>query len=253
MRYPVTHEEAEKWFSEFVSQRLAGFGTHYGALSRRSMIAYHSVLSPLLNSGLLIPERVMSRVGANEAFIAGMIRREFMRALYVNPGTNGVDHPHSAVPTRNFVGVRRRLSPNWYDAATGIDPVDTAIAAVQRFAYTPHTDRALLGTAMLMCDVAPGAVYRWFMEMFVDSYNWTLVGPVMCVSQHSYGPVSDGPYLPSAAKIRETSDYAAGAWCAKWDALLARMRSKRHAALGITRGPDEPEAVRTANRLLTLI
>ena len=51
--WPVTRAESLAWLDDFVARRLADFGPYEDALSRRSETVFHSVLSPLLNLGLL--------------------------------------------------------------------------------------------------------------------------------------------------------------------------------------------------------
>ena len=33
----------------------------------------------------------------------------------------------------------------------------------------------VLGGFMFLCEFDPKEIYRWFMEMFVDSYDWVMV------------------------------------------------------------------------------
>jgi Uncharacterized protein related to deoxyribodipyrimidine photolyase, COG3046 len=42
----------------------------------------------------------------------------------------------------------------------------------------------ILGNLMLLCEIHPHAVYQWFMELFIDSYDWVMVPNVYGMSQY---------------------------------------------------------------------
>ncbi len=41
----------------------------------------------------------------------------------------------------------------------------------------------ILGNFMLLCEFDPDEVYIWFMELFIDSYDWVMVPNVYGMSQ----------------------------------------------------------------------
>jgi deoxyribodipyrimidine photolyase-related protein len=45
----------------------------------------------------------------------------------------------------------------------------------------------VVGNFMLLCEFDPDEVYRWFMEMFVDAYDWVMVPNVYAMSQFADG------------------------------------------------------------------
>ena len=57
--YPATHKEAETWLEEFLNTRFAEFGPYEDAIVAKEAILNHSVLSPLINVGLLTPQQVI--------------------------------------------------------------------------------------------------------------------------------------------------------------------------------------------------
>ena len=74
-------------------------------------------------------------------------------------------------------------------------------------AYTHHIERLMvLGNLMLLLSISPDEVYRWFMELFIDSYDWVMIGNV-----YSMGMWADGgktmrkPYISSNAYIEKMS------------------------------------------------
>ncbi|MHB8865720.1 MAG: hypothetical protein ACYC6N_25360 [Pirellulaceae bacterium] len=59
---------------------------------------------------------------------------------------------------------------------TGIEPADTVIRRVLRYAYCHHIERLMiLGNFMLLCEIDPAAIYQWFVELFIDAYDWVMV------------------------------------------------------------------------------
>ncbi len=67
-------------------------------------------------------------------------------------------------------------------------------------------------------------VYKWFMEMFIDSYDWVMVPNVYGMSQFSDGGLmSTKPYISGSNYLFKMSDYKKGDWQLIWDALFWRF------------------------------
>ena len=132
--------------------------------------------------------------------------------------------------TRNYWGHTRPIPPGFYNGTTGIAPVDHAIQAVLDTGYCHHIERLMiLGNFMLLCDIAPDDVYRWFMELFIDAYDWVMVPNVYGMSQHADGGrMTTKPYISGSSYVLKMSDFKKGPWCAIWDALYWRFVD-RHA------------------------
>lgn len=223
--FPTTHEGAVRALHRFLQHRLAAFGPYQDAITAGEAPAnafhFHSVLSAAINVGLLTPDQVLvTTLGfaethkvpleSVEGFVAQILGwREYMRAAYVR----------LPVPA-NRLGHRRRLSRAWYTGETGLLPVDTAIRRVTQHAYLHHIERLMIvGNAMFLCEVQPAEVYRWFMELFADSWDWVMVGNVYYMSQWASDALTTKPYISSSAYVLRMSDYQKGDWCADWDAL----------------------------------
>jgi deoxyribodipyrimidine photolyase-related protein len=227
--WPTTRKQARAWLDEFVEQRLAGFGPYEDALTTRSETLFHSLLSPMLNMGLLTPDEVLDRVldhadghdvplNSLEGFVRQVIGwREFIRGVY---------RQHSEEQDEaNFFSHARELTDHWYDGTTGIPPLDDAIGAAQRLGWTHHIPRLMvLGNLMTLCEIRPRSAHRWFMEMFVDSSEWVM-GP----NVYGMGLFSDGgifatkPYICGSNYLRKMSDYPGGEWCDVVDGLYWRF------------------------------
>ena len=42
--------------------------------------------------------------------------------------------------------------------------------------YSYHIERLMvIGNFMLLCKIKPNDVYRWFMELYIDAYDWVMV------------------------------------------------------------------------------
>ena len=113
----------------------------------------------------------------------------------------------------------------FYTATTGIEPVDDAIRTVLQTGYCHHIERLMvLGNFMLLCEIDPDEVYRWFMELFIDAYDWVMVPNVYGMSQFADGGLmSTKPYISSSNYILKMSNYSKGDWQATWDGLFWRF------------------------------
>lgn len=227
--YPISRREALEWLDEFLRHRLAEFGDYEDAIEPRHFRLFHSVLSPLLNNGMITPKEVLVQVinqaekykipmNSLEGFVRQVIGwREFIRGVY---------HFHGRTSrTQNFWGFERDMPSAFYTGNTGIPPVDDAIRKVLKTGYCHHIERLMvLGNFMLLCEIHPKAVYQWFMELFIDAYDWVMVPNVYGMSQFADGGLfATKPYIGGSNYIRKMSSYAAGEWCEVWDGLFWRF------------------------------
>ncbi len=232
--YPVTHGQAECWLDDFLEQRLVDFGAYEDAISQTHRVMWHGVLTPMLNIGLLTPQQVLDRtlqradagdvpLNSLEGFIRQIVGwREFMAVMYRRFG--------GRMRTSNFWNFEDQPIPDaFYKATTGLPPIDDAIAHTLQTGYCHHIERLmLLGNLMLLCGFHPNRVYLWFMELFVDAYDWVMVPNVYGMSQFADGGIfTTKPYLSGSNYVRKMSDYRKGDWCSTWDALFWSF-IKRH-------------------------
>lgn len=227
--YPITHEASERWLKSFLRRKLKSFGDYQDAMLEKEPFLFHSVLSPMLNIGLLTPDQILqetlayasqNRVPLNclEGFIRQIIGwREFMRAVYILKGEEE--------RKMNFFQHTRKLPGSFYQGQTGLYPVDTVIHRLLRHAYAHHIERLMiLGNILLLCEMDPDDVYRWFMEHFIDAHDWVMVPNVYGMSQYADGGLlTTKPYISSSNYIRKMSDFREGEWCRLWDSLYWRF------------------------------
>ncbi|MBS1988587.1 cryptochrome/photolyase family protein [Candidatus Dependentiae bacterium] len=223
--YPVTTAQSLKWLGNFLKTKLKLFGSYQDAMKESNPISFHSLLSPLLNSGLLLPQTVINEtleyankeeipLNSLEGFIRQIIGwREFVRGVYCLTG--------KSQKSSNFFKHKKRLSKGFWKATTGVTPLDISINHVLKYAYTNHIERLMvIGNFMLLSQIHPDDVYQWFMELFIDAYDWVMVPNVYGMSQYADGgSMTSKPYCSSSKYILGMSDYKKGAWCELWDAL----------------------------------
>ena len=225
--YPTNFEEADKWLNDFLKNRFTLFGDYEDAICKENNFLWHSLLSPLLNSGLLTPDLVIKKAlsyaekekvpfNSLEGFIRQIIGwREFICLVYEKYGTK--------MRTSNFWNFEDKPIPNsFYEGNTGIEPVDTIIKKIIKFGYCHHIERLMIiGNFMLLCRIHPNQVYKWFMEMFIDSNDWVMVPNVYGMSQFSDGGIfSTKPYISSSNYVKKMSNFKSGNWCLVWDGLF---------------------------------
>ncbi|MDX1908322.1 MAG: cryptochrome/photolyase family protein [Bacteroidia bacterium] len=235
-QYPVTRGQALAGLADFIRVRLRQFGDYEDAMVARHAHLWHSVLTPALNIGLLQPEEVVAQVLAAHAdapiplnSLEGFIRqvigwREFVRLMYLREGV--------PMRTRNFFDHQAPLTPALWEGRTGLLPYDHLVQQLHRTAYSHHISRLMIaGNLMLLAGIHPDEVYRWFMCLYIDAYDWVMVPNVYAMSQYADGGLmTTKPYISGSAYVLKMSDYPRGAWCAKWDALYWQFVA-RHVAL----------------------
>lgn len=227
--YPVTHQESSDWLEQFLEHRFEHFGIYEDAMVMNDSILHHSVLSPMLNIGLLDPATITQRIleyGHKHSTplnsLEGLIRqltgwREFIRAVY--------QRENITQRTKNYWGFTRKIPASFWTGTTGIIPVDHVIHKTLESGYAHHIERLMvLGNFMLLCEFDPDEVYKWFMEMFVDAYDWVMVPNVYGMTQFADGGLmTTKPYISGSNYIMKMSDYPKGPWQEIWDGLFWRF------------------------------
>ena len=120
------------------------------------------------------------------------------------------------------------LTESWYSGNTGIKPLDDCIKLTLRDGYVHHIPRLMvISNLMNLCEVHPKSIYKWFMEMYIDSSDWVMVPNVYGMATYSDGGLmSTKPYTCASSYILRMSDYQKGEWCDIVDGLYWRFLSK---------------------------
>ncbi|MBT8235376.1 MAG: cryptochrome/photolyase family protein, partial [Bacteroidia bacterium] len=230
--YPTNFKDTQEWFKNFLEERFMEFGSFEDAIMADHSILNHSVLTPMLNVGLILPKDILKNslayaeandipINSTEGFIRQIIGwREFIRGIYQIRGSDQ--------RKLNYWGFTRKIPPSFYDGTTGIDPVDKTISKILRTGYCHHIERLMvLGNFMLLCEFDPDEVYRWFMELFIDAYDWVMVPNVYGMSQFSDGGLmATKPYISSSNYLMKMSNYKKGEWQDTWDGLFWNFMHK---------------------------
>ncbi len=225
----TTHNQAQKWLDDFLEKRFRNFGPYEDTVDSTRPFLFHSLLSPYLNIGLLTPQQILDKTiswaekndvhfSSVEGFVRQIIGwREFIRAMYDSRDFN-----------QNYFHHQRKLTSIWYDGTTGIEPLDTVIQRVMTFGYLHHIERLMIvGNLMLLSEIHPDEVYRWFMELFIDSANWVMAPNVYGMSQFADGgSFATKPYIAGSNYVLKMSNYKKGTWCETMDGLYWRFIDK---------------------------
>jgi len=230
--YPIDFESSENWLTQFFEVRFHEFGSYEDAIVKEENFLNHSLLSPLINVGLLHPKDVIDTaiefayqndvpINSTEGFVRQILGwREFIRGVYEAKGTEE--------RTKNFWKFSRKIPKSFYDGSTGIEPIDDVIKKINQTAYAHHIERLMvLGNFMVLCEFNPDEVYQWFMELFIDAYDWVMVPNVYGMSLFADGGLmSTKPYISSSNYIMKMSNYKKGDWQQTWDGLFWTFMDK---------------------------
>ena len=229
--WAVTHSDARKQFKSFLRNYFKSFGDFQDAIDKENTTLFHSLLSPYINSGLLDPmECIVDAISyfkkaeheipinALEGFVRQILGwREFIRGVYWE------NMPQ--YKEMNFWSHDKSLNQNWYSGETGIPLLDDAIKESAATGYTHHINRLMIiSNLMNLSNIRPSEIYRWFMEMYVDSADWVMVPNVFGMGTYADGGIfSTKPYICGSSYMLRMSNYKKGEWCDAVDGLYWRF------------------------------
>lgn len=227
--YPTTFDEASSSLDDFLEKRMKLFGDYEDAFVKDQHFLFHSLLTAPLNIGLLTPQQILDKtfelhkthdfpINSLEGFVRQIIGwREFMRGIYEFEGV--------FERTNNHWNHSRKIPEAFWTGNSGIEPVDNVIEKVLKFGYTHHIERLMImGNFMLLCEFDPDDIYKWFMEMYIDAYDWVMVPNVYGMTQYTDGGlITTKPYISGSNYVKKMSDFGKGEWAEIWDALYWRF------------------------------
>jgi deoxyribodipyrimidine photolyase-related protein len=213
---PVTHAAAEQLRDDFVLRRLADFGPFEDAMSSRSRLLFHSLLSPLINIGLLDPlETAQAAVQAYHDGLAplnsveGFVRqiigwREYMYLRYWELMPD--------LQQANAWQAERPLPAWFWHGQTEMRCLQHVLAGVHRDGYSHHIERLMvLANFATLAGIRPQEVNDWFLFSYVDAYDWVVTPNVIGMGLNADGgQIATKPYIAGGAYIERMSDYCAG-------------------------------------------
>ena len=148
-----------------------------------------------------------------------------MRGAYVTSATR--------MRTANSLRHERKLTAAWYSGTTGLPPFDDLVKKALAHAYVPQNQRLMVAVSlMLLCEIHPDDIRRWLSELFIDSYDWSVLPNVygMCqLADKQTSPIK----LPISASsyLLQISHYERGQWADVWDGLFWRFVDKHQSLL----------------------
>ncbi|MFP4287573.1 MAG: cryptochrome/photolyase family protein [Candidatus Izemoplasmataceae bacterium] len=219
--HPTSKMEALKQMTFFFTHKFNHFGPYQDALSEIDPYLFHSNLSSSLNIGLLNPLDIVNAalkthapIESKEGFIRQIIGwREYIRAVYHLKG--------NTMRKMNVLNHHYKLSDAWLQATTNIPILDYVIEKLIHTSYSHHIERLMvLGNTMMMCHVDPNEVYKYFMAMHIDAYDWVMVPNVYGMSQYASGDLMiTKPYFSSANYLLKMG-VKKGEWETIYEALF---------------------------------
>ena len=226
------YDDVVKLLKFFIKEKLNLFGDYEDAVDQRDNILFHSALSPYINLGLITPDLIINqvldfnkkneiRMNSLEGYVRQIVGwREFMRGIYQNYSNE--------MESSNFFKHERKMNNSWYEGTTGLLPLDYAIKNSINYGWSHHIERLMiLSNIMNLCEVKPVYVYKWFMEMFVDSSDWVMAPNVYGMGLFSDGGIfSTKPYICGSSYLLKMMDFKKGEWCNTMDGLYWRFIDK---------------------------
>ena len=211
--FAVTHEEAMRQKRNFLDNALSDFGDYQDAMVTDAPFLWHSILSPYINLGLLDPVDLCRDVEARyrddkaplnavEGFIRQIIGwREYVRGIYWREGPD--------YTRRNHLNAQRDLPDFYYTGDTDMHCLSQAIGQTLDHGYAHHIQRLMItGNFAMLAGVDPYQVHQWYLEVYVDAYEWVEAPNVVGMSQYADGGIlASKPYASSGAYINRMSDY----------------------------------------------
>ena len=192
---------------------LPQFGDYEDAMLTGERHLWHSILSPYLNAGLLDPLDLCRRAEAEYRAgraplnsVEGYVRqilgwREYMRGIYWREGPD--------YARRNFFGNTRALPGFYWTGETDMHCMAQALGQTLATAHAHHIQRLMVtGNFALLIGADPYQVHLWYLEIYVDAYEWVELPNTLGMSQYGDGGLlGSKPYAGSGAYINRMSDY----------------------------------------------
>ena len=227
--FVTEYKDILKLLDFFIKEKLNLFGDYEDAVDQKNNILFHSALSPYLNLGIITPDIIIQKImnfhqikGVRLNSLEGYVRqiigwREFMRGIYQGFSKE--------MENGNFFKHSRKMKKTFYNGNTGLDPLDHSIKNADKYGWSHHIERLMiLSNIMNLCEVEPKSVYKWFMEMFVDSSDWVMVPNVYGMGLFSDGGIfATKPYICGSSYFMKMMDFKRGDWCNIMDGLYWRF------------------------------
>ena len=213
--WPSNREESLELLEYFCKQLLPYFGEYQDSMYDGNAFLFHSRLSFSLNTKMISPLEVVSKVEAywrehpdkvDIAQVEGFIRqiigwREYMRGIYwaKMPDYAGL----------NYFSHDRKLPEFFWTGKTKMSCLKHAISQSLEQAYAHHIQRLMVtGNFALLAGIHPDEVDAWYLGIYIDAIEWVEITNTRGMSQFADGGiVGTKPYVSSANYIDKMSNY----------------------------------------------
>ncbi len=211
--WPVTAADAAAQMRWFLKHALPHFGDFQDAMLTGQPTLWHSLLSPAINCGLIDPLALChaaeaeyragrAPLNAVEGFIRQILGwREYVRGIYWREGPDYV--------RRNHLSATRPLPAFYWTGNTDMHCMSEAIGQTLASGHAHHIQRLMItGNFALIAGIDPHAVHLWYLEIYVDAFEWVEAPNVIGMSQFADGGLlGSKPYASGGAYIDRMSDY----------------------------------------------
>ena len=213
--WAVTREDALTALKDFCENRLRYFGPYEDAMLQDEQHLYHSLLSPLINVGLLHPQEVIETaldyaedgrrkipLNSIEGFVRQILGwREFMFRVYKYCGLE--------MRAMNHLKQNRSLPKLYWNGETKMNCLKTCLSQLKKTAHNHHIQRLMvLNNFALVAGINPQELTDWFTAVYIDALEWVMVPNVVGMGQYADGgKMTSKPYAASANYINKMSDY----------------------------------------------
>jgi deoxyribodipyrimidine photolyase-related protein len=210
---PVTRTDALETLDRFIDERLPQFGTYQDAMKQGEPKLFHSMVSAVLNCGLLEPLEIIRRaehayhcghapLNAVEGFIRQILGwREYVRGLY------WLKMPEYA--ESNALDAQRPLPEFYWTGETKMNCMRQVIEETLENAHAHHIQRLMVtGNFALLAGISPPQIEEWYLAVYADAYEWVELPNthgMVCYADGGY--LASKPYAASGAYIDRMSDY----------------------------------------------
>jgi len=211
--YAVTRDDALKSLGYFIDNLLPQFGDYQDALMTDQPFLFHSILSPYINIGLLLPLEVCLAVekayydgkaplNSVEGYIRQIIGwREYVRGIYWLKMPNYLQE--------NALEASRELPDFYWTGNTDMHCLSESFKQTLKYSYAHHIQRLMItGNFALLIGVNPIDLHRWYLAVYIDAFEWVELPNTLGMSQFGDGGLlGSKPYASSGAYINRMSNY----------------------------------------------
>ena len=230
--YPITAKDAIQAYNYFLNNNLEHFGEYQDVIRDNNPFNYHSIISPMLNIGLLTPLKLVEiaknyktkvPINSYEGFIRQLIGwREYMHYLY--------QYKYDELIKSNNHNNQKSIDKSWYSGTTGLLILDNEIKKAITYGYSHHIIRLMIFlNYLLLSEIKPTDIYKWFMEVVsIDAYDWVMIPNIYSTGYFSKIGMKR-PYLSSSNYLLKMSNYKKdGKWDIDWtDKFRSFVKSRR--------------------------